>query len=362
MFPITAQFFDGDTATTHKVDVAADADGLTISGPTIGTIRRWNFKELHAAELPTPGEPLRLRRLISAGERLVISDGAAIESLKAAAPQILGGVRPRQAARLSLLIAAGLTAVVGVGYLLLTIAPPALARIMPERWRDRLGVQTQEAFLHKYGECRSAAGTLALNELADRLYEGSGNLAPKFNVSVYRMPVINAFALPGGRIAISGKLLEAASGPEEVAGVLAHELGHVANLHPEAALVRLAGLQLLISLVTSSDGGTLLSSVAGIATFLRYSRAAEEAADAYALEMMESSKIDPMGLKRFFERIQGTEGYDRRDSAGLGQLLNIFSTHPGTRERIAKIKPLASGPARTVIDDVPWAALKSICT
>ena len=307
MFRITAQFFDGDTATTHRVEVASDAGGLTISGPTIGASRRWEFEELQASQPPGRGEPLRLRRSISAGERLVISDEAAIESLRKSAPQLLGAIAPRQAARYGLLIAAGLAAVLAAGYLLLTIAPPAFARIMPERWRDRLGAQTQNAFLREYGECRGAAGTKALAAMAARLYQEPGNIAPKFSVSVYEMPVINAFTLPGGRIAISGKLLEAASGPEEVAGVLAHELGHVANLHPEVAIVRLTGLQLLISLATGSDGGTLLSNVAGIATFLRYSRAAEEEADQYALAIMEAGRIDPTGLKRFFERIQSAE-------------------------------------------------------
>jgi predicted Zn-dependent protease len=362
MLQTNAVFFDGDTATSHAVELAGNGKGLTIAGPTLGTARRWHYGDLRAAEPPRPGEPLRVRHLHSPGERLVISDIATIDALNGRAPHLRGGFQPRQAARLAALGAAVLGAVVAAGYLLITVAPPAVAKIMPETWRERLATQTERMFLGEYRECRSAAGSAALQALADRLYDNPIDEEPKYSVAAYKLPVVNAFTLPGGRIAISGKLIEAASGAEEVAGVLAHELGHVVHRHPEVALVRMTGLQLLISLATGSDGGTALSNVAGIAAFLRYSRAAEEEADKYALQLMENSKVDPMGLKRFFERIRGLAGSDDKDSGGLGrQLLNIFSTHPGTRERIAKIRPLAAGPPKQVIDEGQWATLKAIC-
>jgi Zn-dependent protease with chaperone function len=356
-----AVFFDGETATSHQVEVTGNGEGLTITGSTIGPARHWRYSELRTTEPPRSGEPLRLRHQHSPGERLVVSDSTTFDHVNARAPHLRSGSQPRQMVRLGISIAAGITAVVGAGYMLITIAPAAVAKIMPEPWRERLGAQTERVFLGEYARCRSTAGTAALEAMARRLYDNPIDEAPRFSVAVYRMPVVNAFTLPGGRVAISAKLIEAASGAEEVAGVLAHELGHVVNRHPEVALVRVTGLQLLMSLATGSDGGTVLSNLAGITTLLHYSRAAEEAADAYALQLMENSKIDPMGLKRFFERISGRKGAGSQGSSGFARLLDIFSTHPGTRERIAKIRPLAEGPAQKVLAEGQWRALKAIC-
>jgi len=169
---------------------------------------------------------------------------------------------------------------------------------------------------------------------------------------------INAFALPGGRIVLSGKLIEVAKTPEEVAGVLAHELGHVKNRDPEAAVVRLTGMQVLISLATGSDGGTVLSNIAGLAALLRYTRSAEVKADSYALDLLNKGRIDPLGLKRFFESIKVLEEARR---PRIGPLGSIIATHPATEERIARIKPLENGPALPVMSDSQWQALKRIC-
>ena len=64
---------------------------------------------------------------------------------------------------------------------------------------------------------------------------------PPLRVRVYDIPIKNAFALPGGHIVITRGLLREATDPEEVAGLLAHEVGHVARHHPEAQMIRIAG-------------------------------------------------------------------------------------------------------------------------
>jgi predicted Zn-dependent protease len=165
--------------------------------------------------------------------------------------------------------------------------------------------------------------------------------------------------MPGGRIIITRDLLERAEAPEEVAGVLAHELGHVAHRHSEAQLIRSIGLQLLLSAVTGGSSDTL-GSVAGLAAILRYTRAAEREADAYANAILQKAAIDPMGLKRFFERLREQEG---ASAAGVwGRLGNVLATHPGTEERIELIKPLPEGvAARPVLSEAQWRELKRIC-
>jgi predicted Zn-dependent protease len=357
MLKARGQFFDGQSARAHDVEVVLNDQRLTIAGPTIGGERRWPLAGLEAVEAPAPDHPLRLRNAVAPGERLIIADRALAEALLPLAPQLTRPVDPRKMLRYAAMIAAGLLLVVLLGYALLSLLPPAFARLMPEEWRERLGRQAEQSFVGSYSECKSREGSRALAALGYRLFEGNADLAPDFTLRVYRLPVINAFTLPGGRIILSGKLIEAAKDPDEVAGVLAHELGHVDSRDPEVALLRLTGLQLLISLATGSDGGSILSNIAGLATLLRYTRAAEIRADDYAQILLNRAQIDPLGLKRFFEAVKKLE--DARKSAGpLGGLL---STHPATEERIARIKPLENGPARPVMNSELWHALKAIC-
>ena len=184
--------------------------------------------------------------------------------------------------------------------------------------------------------------------------------APPFSVEVVALPVVNAFALPGGRIVVSARLIAEARRPAEVAGVLAHELGHVYYRHPEAQLVRVMGMQLLLTLATGSSSGDALGGLAGLLAILRYSRTAEAQADAFATRLMAQGHIDPTGLRDFFVRMQKKMG--GKTSGGLlSGIGDMLATHPGTGERIAIIKPLPPGEAREVLSPEAFAALKAIC-
>ena len=164
---------------------------------------------------------------------------------------------------------------------------------------------------------------------------------PPLRVRVYDIPIMNAFALPGGHIVLTRGLLREASEPGEVAGVLAHEIGHVAHHHPEAQMIRIAGMQVLISVATGTSGGNNASSLAGLAAILKSSRDAEREADAYAVAMLSAARIDPMALKHFLEKILKEEG--KFSGGAFSNLGTVFSTHPVTTERIAQIKPLPAG-------------------
>jgi len=358
MLNSSGQFFDGETASAHHVGVSFDNQQLTIIGPTLEAPRSWSLQAVRAAEPIEPGRPLRLRNEDRPSERLLLSDGRMTEAVLRAAPHIARPVAKETIVRFAAMTAAGLLLVVAIGYGLVSMLPPAVALIMPEEWRQRLGRQTEEALLGRFAECTSRAGLASLAKIGNRFYSRNTEEAPDFSVRVYRLPLINAFALPGGRIVLSGKLIAAAKRPEEVAGVLAHELGHVKNRDPEVAVVRLTGMQVLISLATGSDGGTVLTNLAGLAALLRYTRSAEIKADAYALELLNQARIDPLGLKRFFESIKELEEARR---PRIGPLGSIIATHPATEERIARIKPLQNGLPIPVMSETEWQALKQIC-
>jgi predicted Zn-dependent protease len=268
-------------------------------------------------------------------------------------------VKGRTVRRFLLNFLIGIAIVAGLGYLLLQYAPAQVAKMLPQEWRDRLGERIERSFVKNAEQCVAKDGMDALKVMAERLTSADPNI-PKLSVRVFNMPVVNAFALPGERLVITSKLVETADSPDEVAGVLAHEMGHAYHRHPETGLVRVVGLQVLISVATGGSGGDTISNLAGILTILSYSRDAERQADAFAQHVLELAQIDPTGLSRFFRKVIAIKNEEQESS--LDNLLSMFNTHPGTQERIDAIKPLpASITARPALTAEEWAKLKKIC-
>jgi len=352
-----AVYFDGATAGDHDVTVVAVVGGVAFSGS--GTApENWPFASLTCIEAPQSGHPFRIANRDRPGARLVIRDDAFIAAMIGEAPHLRGGVAPSHIAKVAGWIVGGLAAVAALGYLTLQVAPQQLAMVMPDTWRQRIGQQLETSFVEGAKRCETASGAAALAHMTARLAEGAAAMPP-VAIRIYDIPVTNAFALPGERVVVMGELLAKAETPEEVAGVLAHELGHAVHRHSEAQLIRATGLQLLFSAATGGGGDTI-TTAASLAAILQYSREAERQADAFAQATLEGAAIDPMGLKHFFERILKDEG--KATGGAFDRIGSIFSTHPGTDERIAAIRPLPDGiMARPVLSDEEWRALKKIC-
>jgi Zn-dependent protease with chaperone function len=262
----------------------------------------------------------------------------------------------------------GIAVIAALGYLTLSYLPQHVARILPDSWRNRMGQQIVTDLISGAKRCDLKSGLEATSAMVQALAEGQPDLPP-ISVEVYDIPIMNAFAVPGGRIIFTRELLKTADTAEEVTGVLAHEIGHVSYRHPEAQLVRIAGLQVLVSAMTGTNGGNMSSNAAGLAALLQYSREAEGEADAYARDTMTKSKVDPMGFKTFFEKILKLEKGDTpstdnksSDNSVFTKLGKAFSTHPGTEDRIKLITPLPAGvtPIR-VMTEQQFQDLKNIC-
>lgn len=351
-----AQFFDGETARDHLVSVELVPEGLVIEGLDISR-RVWSPTGLVAITPIRPGYPARLGHDAAPGARLVITQEAFTRELVARAPYLAGGFNVRKAGRLTAIIAACVLLTVGGLYLILSYAPQTIAFVLPESWRSSLGDQVEATLASGGRLCATSKNNATLQALNKRLAEGDPQ-APPFELKVYDIDIVNAFALPGDRIVVTRKLIDTAETPEEVAGVLAHEMGHVYYRHAEAQLVRALGIDLLANL---ASGGTI-SGVAGFLAILRFSRDAEREADDFALAELTKSAIDPLGLKRFFERIMKLEGDTGSSGGFFGTVSDLMSTHPVTQLRIDAIKPLPEGIVpRPVLSDPDWASLKKVC-
>jgi beta-barrel assembly-enhancing protease len=155
-----------------------------------------------------------------------------------------------------------------------------------------------------------------------------------FHFNIVEDPVLNAFALPGGEVVINSGLIEKSKTPEELAGVLAHEISHVTGRHHARNII--GGLSM--SLIVSSFIGDVSSITAQITkagmslNSLKYSRDFEREADYDGFNLLVNSKINPKGMIDFFETMKKEQGKINMDKA------DFLSTHPGTDERIDNLK------------------------
>lgn len=146
---------------------------------------------------------------------------------------------------------------------------------------------------------------------------------------------VNAFAAPGGFLYVYSGLLIAAEDEAELAGVLAHEIGHIVGRHSANQLASQFGLQLISEIALGEDASKYAVDIAHITAQLssaRFSRDDERQADRYGLRYVIDSGYDPTGLVRFFKKLSGLEGRAR------SSVEELFASHPATDERIADIE------------------------
>jgi Zn-dependent protease with chaperone function len=227
------------------------------------------------------------------------------------------------------------------------LVPPAMERHLG----DAAELQLKAIFGNKV--CKSTTGQAAFAKLVDALRAPAG-LDATVASQVLETPIPNAFALPGGRFYLLSGLLDKARDPDEIAGVLAHELGHLKHRDNLREVIHNGGSSFLIGLLfgdVTGAGAMMFASRAVVSA--SYSREAEQAADSFAIDVMHKlgRPTRPMGELMF--RVTGKEG-DKRPS--------ILASHPLSEDRLTRMRAEdrpPSGPA--LLSEDEWATLKGIC-
>lgn len=205
----------------------------------------------------------------------------------------------------------------------------AVSRI-PVEWEKKLGQAAYQDFLVRQTVLKEGAAVTAVQEITHRLTDRIPDNPYKFEVSVVKSDVVNAFALPGGYVIVfTGLLTEAESG-EEVAGVLSHELNHVLQRHGLDRIVKQIGLMAVVTIIFGDQQGLIgLMKELGVELLtLKFGREQETEADVSGLQLLHRAKIDPSGMIRFFERLS------EKDK----ERVEILSTHPMSESRAARLK------------------------
>jgi predicted Zn-dependent protease len=187
-----------------------------------------------------------------------------------------------------------------------------------------------------------------VNRVGQNLVRNSDAKVP-FTFKVLEDPQINAFALPGGFCFVNTGLILESSTEAELAGVLAHEIAHVAARHgtrqaSRGTIANLATIPLVV--LTGGWTGYGLSQAASVAipvAFTQFSRSFEREADHLGLQYLYSAGYDPTSFVDFFEKLASMQ--KTRPSA----LAGVFSTHPMTEDRIEA----AQGAMESVLPSKP---------
>ncbi len=368
------RFSDGTTAGSQRVDVRLSKQGLLIYNNGDKDPTLWPYEKLAVAE------PLRKNSIDAlvtcsgyAGSTLFVPGGVFARMLGEYAPQLTTGAERWRNARPWLLTA--LAASVIVGFIYVADISPArhVAMLIPDKMRDSLGKHSLQSMVGKRGVCVAKEGREALDRLVSRLSLASGT-DTNFKVTVADWGLLNAFATPGEYIVVTRKLITTADSPDELAGVLAHEMGHGISLHPETGLVRVVGLSATFELLVGGGGGTL-ANLGILLAQLSYTRGAEIEADEHALRILKAAKISPTGLAKFFKRVSGAgsgsdkgksgKENDKKKKEAQGswtQGLDILRTHPAPSDRLERVMRQAVYPATPALNAEDWAALKKICS
>ena len=332
-------------------------DGLVINH--LGRSQTWEYRDIQPVERKPGPDGLRLKHRNRQGARMIIPAGPVLDAIILQNPKFGGDFNSSRFIRITGIIAATLILLIVTAYGVLNYAPGKIAKKLPASWRVRLAETAEQSILGKARECNSPAGKKALLRLASRVASGT-DYPPDFTIRVFDKNMLNAFALPDGRIVLTSKLVELAQSPEEIAGVVAHEMGHVTYLHPEAGMVRLAGLQIVLSILAGGTDTNTLGTIAGLTALLRYTRSAEIQADDFALSTLVKAKIDPGGMRSFFEKVKRLQG--KHIEGTTGKIIDFLSTHPVTEDRIKKFKPLPATQTRKILSAIEFANLKKICS
>jgi beta-barrel assembly-enhancing protease len=227
-------------------------------------------------------------------------------------------------------------------------APDLLAPLVPASFEQKLG----DAMVGDFGGrvCNGPGGQAALDAMVKRLEPNPAGL----KVRVVNIGMVNAVALPGGNVFVFRGLLQEAKSPDELAGVLGHEIGHVRNRDVMQALLRQMGLSVLLGGANSDVSGSLNALVSST-----YSRDAESKADNYSIEAMKRSRVSPLDTAGFFGRLAAMEKSLGKAQAALGYL----ASHPmsATREKAYKGSITKGATYTPVVDANQWRSLVDSC-
>jgi len=364
---VFADFMDGETALVHRVQVSFDRarGGLNILLPGAGEAIFWPLAAVRSLPDQADRASVVLARAGNMPARLVIRNRAFASQLNALCSDLRRPDKTPHLWRRLLVLAAGSIASVSlIVFVLVPMLANQLADYLPRSGERALGDATFKQIRLALGKnnglgiriCDNPSGRVALNKMMARL-SAKARLPYQVRLHVLDHGLVNAFALPGGHIVLFRGLLKNAKSPEEVAGVLGHEMGHIARRDPTRLALRSAGsIGVLGLLLGDFAGGAAILYLSEKLIDANYSRKAEAAADTYAQTLLGDAGLPTGPMADFFLRLLADNGRG-------GGLMSHLARHPDLkgRAKAARLANRVGNNFRPILTRSEWLALKGIC-
>jgi Zn-dependent protease with chaperone function len=349
-----AVYFDGRSSRKRRVKLEL-ADGIKIVEQG-GTLETWPYDAVRRAG--GPADILRLRCVTALPlARLEISDAPLKEQVTAHCRALDSeGPTSRDVWRIVFWSLAAVASILAIAFFGVPLVADRLAPIIPAAIEKRIGeaVDVQARAMFGGRICGRREGQAAFNSLVGQIRR-AGGVEGSLDAHVLSSKIPNAFALPGGKVYVLDGLLQQAHNADEVAGVIAHELGHIQHRDSLRRIIQTGGTSFLIGLLFGDiTGGSAVIFIGRSLFDASYSRDAESNADTFAIDVMRRLGRSPKPLGEFLLRMTGAQA---------GKTLSIFSSHPLTEERLERTSRDAgpnTGPE--LLTPEQWRALKGICS
>ncbi len=222
------------------------------------------------------------------------------------------------------------------------VADDYLPNLVSEADEARIGAEQHDQILAEFGGAYDDPEVAAyVDSIGQFLVLTSERPAVGFTFTVLNSPIVNAFALPGGYVYVSRGLLALASDEAELAGVIAHEIGHVAARHGaqrmSSGIMAQLGLGLL-GILTDSPELAGVAQLGALAAIQSYSRDQEYEADMLGVRYLARAGFDTDAMASFLSKMRAHSEVEARIAgrSGGGGQFDIFATHPRTAERVRR--------------------------
>ena len=362
--------FDGRSSQKHLVDVELTPQEIILKAPGDKPIR-WAYPQLRWAADTSPFHIEHCAEGDEGLETLVVDDPDFYRSVLEIAPKSFSS-RENESKFNWKLYSVGILVLIFSAYVFIKTVPSFLADQMVEKIPIEWEVTVGQSILKMLPVAQKPDPEVlkVLQDTVDFLKQSlPGN---PYDLKVYILPVeqVNALALPGGPIVIFEGLIDKAESPEELAGVLAHEIQHILLRHSTRGILRNLAKSMLVTLFLGDVNSVMegIIQLAGQLETLGLSREMEAEADQKGMELILAANIDPHGMIRIFKKLMQEDFSQKKLPKGKpvseeNDLSSYFSTHPSSQNRLARLeKQMRSHENRIwtpLFPNLDWNEIKS---
>lgn len=349
-----AKFYNGVEAKSHEVTLTFGARGIVIQDSHHHILDSWDYSELDIDLQKSPGQWALLKCKNKPLKRLILESKEDYHQFTDHMP-----FKPHDK-KIGKMVATGVAAFIVIILVLKQVSWEVFLPFMSRDWDNQVG-NWAEVYLDDHEkQCTSPVLVKIMNRISHHLLTHV-SFREKVNIQIVIVnnpSIHNAMALPNGKIYVYTGLLNNVRTPEELMGILAHEMGHIYYRHGMVSLLRnitLLSAAKLIEITAFSGFSSLVwvTNMAKTLMSLHYSRDLESQADEFALNLLQKMTISSKGFADFFDSQKNHKGESK-----------YLSTHPLDQDRLDVIRrhPTYHLKGQEFLTPPEWVVLKMACT